>query len=85
VQKAGAEVGIDVEVRHIDNPRVEMEEHYYNAKHTKLLDLGLRPHLLSETLIESMFEVIERYRDRVVLDHIMPATRWRAVREGSTR
>jgi hypothetical protein len=29
--------------------------------------------------------VIERYRDRVILDHIMPATRWRGIREGSAR
>jgi len=77
VQKAGAEVGIDVEVRPIDNPRVEAEEHYYNATHTKLLDLGLQPHLLSETLIESMFATIERYRGRVLDDHILPRDRWR--------
>ena len=83
VQKAGAQVGLTVEVRHVDNPRVEMEEHYYNATHTKLLDLGLEPHLLSETLIESMFTEIERYRDRVILDHIDPKTRWRGVRERS--
>ncbi len=67
------------------NPRVELEEHYYNAKHTKLLDLGLQPHLLSETLIESMFEAIERHKARVVPDHILPATRWRGVRERSPR
>jgi UDP-sulfoquinovose synthase len=85
VQKAGAEVGIDVKVDHIENPRVELEDHYYNAKHTKLLDLGLEPHLLSETLIESMFDTIERYRDGVIRDHILPTTRWRAVREGSAR
>jgi UDP-sulfoquinovose synthase len=53
--------------------------------HTKLLDLGLKPHLLSETLIESMFETIGRYKDRVILDHILPATRWRGVRERSPR
>jgi UDP-sulfoquinovose synthase len=80
VQKAGAEVGMDVQVDHIENPRVELEDHYYNATHTKLLDLGLRPHLLDETLIESMFGVIERYRDRVIRDHIMPSTRWRPER-----
>jgi UDP-sulfoquinovose synthase len=85
VRKAGKEVGIDVRVDHLDNPRVEREEHYYNATHTKLLDLGLEPHLLSETLIESMFAVIERYKDRVILDHILPVTRWRGIREGSAR
>src|SRR6266545_364566 len=59
------------------HPRVESEEHYYNPAHMKLLDLGLDPHLLSQTLIESMFSAIERHKDRVILDHIMPSTRWR--------
>ena len=77
VHEAGTAYGLPVEVRHLDNPRVESEEHYYNPAHTKLLDLGLEPHLLSDTLIESMFSAIERHKDRVILDHIMPSTRWR--------
>jgi UDP-sulfoquinovose synthase len=76
VRRAGAEYGLDVRVGPIQNPRVEAEEHYYRAAHTKLLDLGLRPQLLSETLIESMFANIERYRDRIVPDHILPRDRW---------
>jgi UDP-sulfoquinovose synthase len=82
VQKAGAEIGMDVAVHPIENPRVEAEEHYYNAAHTKLLDLGLRPHLLDETLIESMFATIERFKDRVLVDHILPRDRWRPERAG---
>jgi UDP-sulfoquinovose synthase len=78
VRDAGAEHGLEVRIDHVDNPRVELEEHYYNATHTKLLDLGLRPHLLSDTLIDSMLATIERYKDRVITDHIMPSTRWRA-------
>jgi len=81
VQKAGAEYGLPVEVEHLDNPRVEREEHYYNAAHTKLLDLGLEPHFLSETLIESMLGIIEKHRERVIPELIRPKTRWRAVRE----
>jgi UDP-sulfoquinovose synthase len=77
VRRAGAEYGIEVQVTSIENPRVESEEHYYNAKHTKLLDLGLQPHLLSDTLIESMFATIERHKDRVIRDHILPRDRWR--------
>lgn len=77
VVHAGMEYGLKVELDHVDNPRVEAEDHYYNAKHTKLLDLGLKPHFLSDTLIESMFAAIERHRDRIVLEHIMPETRWR--------
>jgi UDP-sulfoquinovose synthase len=77
VRHAGAEVGLDVQVDHVVNPRVEMEQHYYNPTHTKLLDLGLRPTLLSETLIESMLEIIRRYQDRVMVDVIAPVTQWR--------
>jgi UDP-sulfoquinovose synthase len=59
---------------------VEKEDHYYNAKHTALLDLGLQPHFLSETLVESVFSVIERHKDRVVASAIMPKTTWRRAR-----
>jgi UDP-sulfoquinovose synthase len=77
VAEAGAEYGIDVQVDHIENPRVEAEEHYYNAKHSALLDLGLKPHYLSDTLIESMFARIEEHKDRVITQAIMPKTKWR--------
>jgi len=77
VVRAGREVGLDVEVDHLPNPRSEAEEHYYNPVHTKLLDLGLKPHYLSETLIESMFDAIRRHQDRVARDHILPETQWK--------
>src|ERR1700754_4057911 len=47
----------DVRIEHLDNPRVELSGHYYNVSHTKLIDLGLQPHLLSATLIDSLFEI----------------------------
>jgi UDP-sulfoquinovose synthase len=78
VQRAGKEHGLEVRIEPIENPRIELEEHYYNAKHTKLLDLGLQPHFLSETLVESMFGIIERHKDRVITDAILPRDRWRA-------
>ena len=77
VQRAGKEHGLDVQIDHLPNPRVEKEEHYYNAKHTKLLDLGLQPHYLSDTLVESVFGVIDRYKDRVHPETIMPKTTWK--------
>jgi UDP-sulfoquinovose synthase len=77
VQHAGGERGIDVRIDHVANPRLEMEEHYYNPTHTKLLSLGLSPTLLSETLIESMLDVIQRHKDRVLVDVIAPVTQWR--------
>jgi UDP-sulfoquinovose synthase len=77
VRHAGGELGMDVRVDHVTNPRLEMEEHYYNPTHTKLVSLGLRPTLLSETLIESMLEVVRRHQDRVIVDVIAPVTQWR--------
>ncbi len=77
VQEAGREYGFNVTRQHMENPRVEAEEHYYNAKHSALLDLGLKPHYLSETLIESMFAAIELHKDGVITQAIMPRTRWR--------
>lgn len=76
VQYAARELGYAIEVAHYENPRVEMEEHYYNAKHTALLELGLQPHLLSETLVESMIRRVAQYADRVIADAIVPRIRW---------
>jgi UDP-sulfoquinovose synthase len=61
----------------LDNPRVEADEHYYRAAHTRLLELGLMPHLLSETLLSSMFGIIDRYRDRIDPAALLPDVRWR--------
>jgi UDP-sulfoquinovose synthase len=61
----------------LDNPRVELEDHYYRAAHTRLLELGLVPHLLSDTLLSSMFGIIDRHRDRVNVAALMPSVRWR--------
>lgn len=76
VRHAGAEIGIEVAIEHVANPRAELEHHYYNPVHTKLLSLGLQPTLLSETLIESMLQVIRRHEERVVPDVIAPVTQW---------
>jgi UDP-sulfoquinovose synthase len=78
VQKAAQSLGMDVEIAHYENPRVEMEEHYYNAKHTALMDLGLKPHYLSDTLVESMINRVLQFKDRVILDAIVPRIRWKS-------
>jgi UDP-sulfoquinovose synthase len=59
------------------NPRVENEEHYFNAANTKLLDLGLQPHLLTDDVVKSMLELVECHRDRVDLNAIAPTVQWR--------
>ncbi|MET0559507.1 MAG: NAD-dependent epimerase/dehydratase family protein [Solirubrobacterales bacterium] len=76
VKQAGEHLGYAVELQHCENPRVEKEQHYYNAIHTKLLDLGLQPTLLGEELVESMIHKIERYKERAIEAAIDPRTRW---------
>jgi UDP-sulfoquinovose synthase len=65
VSRVAKRKGLDPTIVHLPNPRVEKEEHYYNAKHSALLDLGLEPHYLADTLLESMLEFVSRYGDRV--------------------
>jgi UDP-sulfoquinovose synthase len=64
-------------IEHVDNPRVETYDHYYNVVHTALEGLGLKPTLLSTTLIEHLFDVVEQHRDRVDQAAIMPMVNWR--------
>jgi UDP-sulfoquinovose synthase len=81
VQTAGAELGHEVEIEHLENPRVEAEEHYYNPTHTKLLDLGLQPSYLGDELVRSMLKAIQRHRDRVIESAIDPTTHWNPERQ----
>ena len=64
-------------IEHWDDPRVEKEEHYYRAAHTKLLDLGLVPHLLGTTTLRQILAVAESHRDRVDLGAIGATVNWR--------
>lgn len=77
VQVAGKHLGLDVEINHLPDPRVEAEQHYYNAKHSKLIDLGLQPHFLSDSLLDSLVNIAIKYRDRVDYSLIMPTVNWR--------
>lgn len=67
----------DVEIHYLDNPRVEHEEHYYKVTHTGLVDLGLVPHLLSDTLITSLFDVAKQHAHRVKSQAMQPRVHWR--------
>jgi UDP-sulfoquinovose synthase len=77
VKKAGTAMGLDVEINHLQNPRVELEEHYFNAKNTTLLDLGLQPHYLSDSLLDSLLNFSTKYKHRVDRHEILPKVSWR--------
>jgi UDP-sulfoquinovose synthase len=77
---AGKKLGLNVEVDHLQDPRVEAEEHYYNAKHSKLIDLGLKPHLLSDSLLDSLMNIAIKYRERADASLMLPQVNWREPR-----
>jgi UDP-sulfoquinovose synthase len=77
VQDAGKRVGLDVKVQNLPNPRVEMEEHYYNAKHTKLIDLGLKPHLLTAEALDQMLAAVQANMHRVDRSLFNPRVKWK--------
>jgi UDP-sulfoquinovose synthase len=77
VKKAGTTLGLNVEVTHLENPRVEMEEHYFNAKNTNLLDLGLQPHFLSDSLLDSLLNFSVKYKSRIDEQQILPKVKWK--------
>jgi len=80
VKRVGDDLGLNVQIAHIDNPRKELEDHYYNPKHTRLLELGLSPHELSDEIIEGMLRKIMQYRERIDTSKIMPRRRWKTGR-----
>jgi len=80
VKAAGKKLGLKVEIDHLPAPRVEAEEHYYNARHSKLIDLGLQPHLLSESLLDSLMNIAVEYRDRIDESLFAPQVNWRSPR-----
>jgi UDP-sulfoquinovose synthase len=80
VQTAGEKLGLTVEIDHLADPRVEAQEHYYNAKHSKLIELGLEPHLLSDSLLDSLMNVALQYRDRIDASVMLPQINWRQPR-----
>src|SRR5262249_16601454 len=76
VQRAAANLGLSVVIDHVPDPRVEAEEHYYNARHSKLIDLGLRPHYLCDSLLDSIMNIAVQYRDRIEPDLFLPQVEW---------
>lgn len=76
VKSVGDKMGLAVEIRPVDNPRKEAEEHYYNPVHSGLLDLGLKPHFLTDDVMASMLERVARYRESIDTRKILPRVRW---------
>ena len=76
VKQVGAKLGYEVKINHIENPRKEAEEHYYNPKYTGLIEIGLKPHPLTEEVLIGMFEIVEKYKDNINPTCIFRGIKW---------
>lgn len=76
VARAGKALGLAVDVRSVDNPRLEKEEHYYNPAHVGLQDLGFKPYTLTEDRLCAMMERIIGYKDRIRPDLFLRGVKW---------
>lgn len=77
VQRVGNQMGLNVAVKSIDNPRKENEEHYYNPAHSGLLELGLQPNYMTDEIVATMMEQILVYKDQIDTQKILPRVRWK--------
>lgn len=77
VQRVGNQMGLDVAVKSIENPRKEAEEHYYNPTHSGLLELGLKPNYMTDEIVAGMLEKVVQYKDGIDMAKIMPRVRWK--------
>lgn len=76
VKKVGDQMGLNVEIKSIDNPRKEKEEHYYNPTHSGLTELGLKPHYMTDEVLGAIMERVVENRHNIVAERIMPRVRW---------
>ena len=76
VQRVGKSLGYDVEINHIENPRREAEEHYYNPTYQGLIEIGVEPHYLTDEVLEEMIRVAETYKGNIRKDVIFRGIKW---------
>ena len=75
-QKVGKGLGLDVQIKSIENPRKEAEEHYYNPTYQGLLDIGVEPHYLTEEVMNGMFNIVINFKEAVRKDVIYKGIKW---------
>jgi UDP-sulfoquinovose synthase len=85
VQRVAGDLGMDAIIRPLENPRKELEEHYYNPDHKHLLNLGYQPTHDMEAELRIMVHDLAKYRSRIeaVKGVLIPDIRWDGTRRKS--
>jgi UDP-sulfoquinovose synthase len=76
VQKVGLSRGLNVVINSLPNPRKEAEEHYYNPTYQGLQDIGVAPHYLNDTVLNEIFDIVEKHKDSIRVDTIFRGIKW---------
>lgn len=80
VVRQSGQFGLQAQIKHFSNPRVEAEQHYYHATHTRLLELGLEPHLLNDSVLTSLIGLAMKQREKIDTSLILPTVNWRTTK-----
>jgi UDP-sulfoquinovose synthase len=75
-RSVGKRLGFDVEIKSIENPRKEAEEHYYSPTYQGLKDIGVVPNYLTEEVMKGMFRVVAGFRNNIRSDVIYKGIKW---------
>ncbi len=76
VKNALKKIDVNVKIKKIKNPRIESENHYYNASNLKMKKLGLKPSLLSDEVIIDIAMFIKNNMNKINKKIIQPKTSW---------
>ncbi len=77
VQEVAAQHGIKVTIEHLANPRIEKDDHYYNPRNNKLLELGLNSHKISDVLLKEIIRKTISSKDAIDHHIFRPTIKWR--------
>jgi len=77
VQRVGNNIGLNVEIQPVENPRIEAEDHYYEPKHTGLLELGLEPNYLTDEVLTQMLEFVLKHKSKIKTNQIYRKVKWK--------
>ncbi len=75
-QRVGKQRGHDVRIKNLPNPRKEAEEHYYNPACQGLRDIGVKPHYLTDDVMDRLFQVVEQYCSNIRKEVIFKGIKW---------
>jgi UDP-sulfoquinovose synthase len=83
VRETSAKLGMNVECIHMENPRGEVEGHYYNPDNTTLRRLGHDPQIITADVIALMLQGLMLHRDRIVEKKhaLLPTVLWGSRKE----